>query len=196
MKVLRSLAVLLLVLVAFGSSASAQKTEEKRIDRYVESIEAIATAAKKPHLIYADTSAYEDRLSKPSWVKFVSTEALEKYREEKQETYSVAYIWKKDGKMVLVRFTLFSPSGDWAQYDTHYFRADGSIAKSESELRTFYGDFVLKRTKWYNVAGRQIASTRAYFDIQTNKPISKPKEGYESEVVWYKKLRELPFLRK
>lgn len=196
MKVLRSLAILSLALTAFTFSASAQKAEIKRIDRYVDSIESIATDAKKPHVIFADTSDYESGTGKPSWIEFVSVEALEKHREEKQETYSVAYVWKKDDKTVLVRFTLFSPSGDWAQYDTHYFRADGSIAKSESELRTFYGEFVLKRTKWYNAAGRQIASTRAYFDLQSNKPISKPKEGYESEVVWYKKVGELPFLKK
>lgn len=196
MKVLKSPAVLFLALTALTFSASAQNAEVRKIDRYVESVEAIATEAKKPHVIFADTSDYENKTSKPSWVEFISEEALEKYREEKQETYSVAYIWKKDEKIVLVRFTLFSPSGDWAQYDTHYFRADGSISKSESELRTFYGDFVLKRTKWYNAAGRQITSTRAYFDIQTNKPISKPKEGYESEVVWYKKVGELPFLSK
>jgi hypothetical protein len=175
-------------------SAQKRRTAEiKRIDAYVKTLDAFVKN-RPPHLIYADTSDYE-AASSPKWQKFASEKALEKFREQ-TETYTVAYNWRKNGKLVQSNFTLFSPSGDWSQYDFHYFRADGSVAKIASELRTFYGDLIVQRDFYFDGKGKLIRQTTRYRDLNTNKPVKKPKDSFSgSEVKIYKTVRRLPFAK-
>lgn len=195
MRILKMVSAALLSILLMGAGVQAQTRAVREINKYVGVVRAISESAKKPHEIFADTADYETKDENPSWKQFPSEANLENYREKTKETFSIAYVWKDGGAIVMVRFTLFSPSGDWSQYDTNYFRKDGSIAKSESELRTFYGDFVILRTKWYNPAGGQISSSRAYRDLDTNKPLKKPRNDFETDVAWFKNVRELPFLK-
>jgi hypothetical protein len=174
------------------------KTNEiRRIDAYVKTIDAFVKN-KKPHLIFADTSDYSEE-SKPKWRKFASEKALEKFREETGETYTIAYNWLRRGKVVKSNFTLFSPSGDWAQYVYHNFRADGSLALAESEMRTFNGDLIIVQDFYFDRAGRLLKKTVKYRDLQTNKPIKPTKEFLETkadfsdDVEFYKKTSKLPF---
>ena len=183
-------------LLALPVFAQRGKTAEiKRIDAYVKTLDRFVKN-RKPHLIFADTSDY-DAESKPKWQKFASEKALEKYRAEQSETYTVAYNWLQKGKIVESNFTLFSPSGDWAQYDFHYFRADGSVAKIASELRTFYGDLIVLRDFYFDNKGNVIRRTTRYRDLNTKKPVKKPKDSdfSGSEVKTYKTVRRLPFAK-
>jgi len=166
----------------------------RRIDAYVKTIDAFV-GKKKPHLIFADISDYNDD-GKAKWRKFASEKTLEKFRAQ-SETYTVAYNWRKNGKLVESNFTLFSPSGDWAQYDFHYFRADGTLAKTASELRTFYGDLIVLRDFYYDNKGKLIRQKTRYRDLNTKKPVTKPKDidFSDSEVKIYKTVRQLPFSR-
>ena len=106
------------------------------IDTYVKKVNSMVKRNTKPDLIVADVSDY-DRQS-PRWKKFSSTESLEKFRSE-TDIFNSANNWLKDGKLVLSVITLSSPSGDWAKYLDLYFSRDGTLAKSECELRTFDG---------------------------------------------------------
>ena len=183
-------------LLALPVFAQRGKTAEiKRIDAYVKTLDRFVKN-RKPHLIFADTSDY-DAESKPKWQKFASEKALEKYRAEQSETYTVAYNWLQKGKIVESNFTLFSPSGDWAQYDFHYFRADGSVAKIASELRTFYGDLIVLRDFYFDNKGNLIRRTTRYRDLNTKKPVKKPKDSdfSGSEVKTYQTVRRLPFAK-
>ena len=145
-------------------------------------------------MIFADISDYNDN-SKPKWRKFASEKALEKFRET-TEAYTIAYNWRKNGKIVQSNFTLFSPSGDWAQYDFHYFRANGRIAKIASELRTFIGDLIVLRDLYFNEKGKLIRQTIRYRDLSTEKPVNKPKDqDLNTDVKIYKTVRRLPFAK-
>ena len=95
------------------------------IDTYVRSVKKV-TAGTKNKIVVADTGDYE--ANKTDWKKFASEKALEKHRET-SETYSIAYNWKKDGKVVATNFTDFSPSGDSTQYTSHYYLPDGTDQK-------------------------------------------------------------------
>ncbi len=172
-----------------------KNTEIKRINAYVKTLDAFIKRNKRPHLIFADTSDYNEG-SKPKWRKFASEKTLEKFREG-SETYTVAYNWQRNGRLVQSNFTLFSPSGDWAQYDYHYFRADGTIAKIASELRTFMGDLIVLRDLYFDGRGRLLRQTVRYRDLNTKKAISKPKDGdfQTTGVTIYKTVRRLPFAR-
>ncbi len=177
-------------------AAQANKNAEiKRINAYVKTVEAFTKRYKNPHLIFADTSDYNDD-SKSKWQKFASEKALEKFRET-SETYTIAYNWRRRGKLVQSNFTLFSPSGDWAQYDYHYFRENGTIAKTSSELRTFYGDLIVLRNFYFDGKGKLLRQTIQFRDLRTKKPVKKPKDAdyQSSDVKIYKTVRQMPFAK-
>jgi hypothetical protein len=189
-----------LVLLILPVAAQTRKnTEIKRIDAYVKTIDAFVKRNKRPHLIFADTSDYEAG-SKPKWQKFASEKSLEKFREQ-AETYTIAYNWWQKGKIVKSNFTLFSPSGDWAQYVYHDFRADGTLAHVESEMRTFNGDLIIIQDFYFDRRGRLLKKTIKYRDLQTQKPIKPTKEfladygDFSDDVKYYKKTSRLPFAR-
>ena len=191
----------LIAFLAFQSlfvfAQTTKKAEIKRIDAYCKTVDAFTKRYKNPQLIYADTSDY-NRNSKPKWRKFASGKALEKFR-EKSETYTIAYNWQKNGKIVKSNFTLFSPSGDWANYVYHNFRADGTLAKVESETRTFNGDLIIIQNFYFNRQGKLLKRSVKYLDLQTQKPIKQTKEfletrgDFSNDVEYFKKTGKLPF---
>ncbi len=189
--------VFFFVICAFSFLPIAAQTKKnaeiKRINAYVKTLDAFVKRIKHPHLIFADISDYNDD-SKSKWRKFASVKALDKFRET-SETYSIAYNWRKNGKLVQSTFTLFSPSGDWAQYDNYYFRENGTIAKISSELRTFYGDLIVLRNLYFDGKGKLLRQTTQYRDLRTKKPVKKPKgDDYQnSDVKIYKTVRQMPF---
>jgi hypothetical protein len=190
---IRQAAIAVLVTVLTGVGAFGQTGEVRKIDLYVAGIDAMTKAAGRPHLIFADTADFADAEIEPAWRRFESEEALTVYREQEKETFQVAFVWMVDGKPAVSNFTRFSPSGDWAQYDLHYFRTDGTVAKIVSELRTFYGNFALRREIWFNSKGVQIASSRSYSDLETGKPMKRPKDAPENRINRYGDVARLPF---
>lgn len=185
-----------------GLPVFAQKSknaEIRRIDAYVKTLDRFVKN-RKPHLIFADTADF-DAESAPKWQKFASEKALEKFREERSETYTIAYNWLQKGKIVKSNFTLFSPSGDWTQYVYHDFRADGSLAHLQSEMRTFNGDLIIIQDFYFDRAGRLLKKTVKYRDLQTQKPIRATKEfletkgNFSNDVEYYMKTNKLPFAK-
>lgn len=189
---LKNISLLIAATLTLGGIAAAQNSVAQ-IDTYVRSIKKV-TAGTKNKIVVADTGDYE--ANKSNWKKFASEKALEKHRET-SETYSIAYNWKKDGKLVGSNFTDFSPSGDWTQYTFHYFRPDGTLAKVEAELRTFNGDWIVNRDYWFDKNGKQIKKTSKYLDLNTKKP-KKPTSDIKDDtgvfaVTYFKSVKKLPF---
>jgi hypothetical protein len=184
----------LIIPMALTSLSVAQTGAVAKIDTYVAAVKRVSNSRREPKIVVADIAEYDKE--KSEWKRFDSEKALEKYREEKGETYSIAYNWKRQGKLIATNFTDFSPSGDWSQYTFHYFREDGSLAKVEAELRTFYGDYIALRNYYYNDKGKQIKQTTRYLDLNTNKP-KKPSKNmmdpnsFKPEI--YKTVDKLPF---
>lgn len=167
----------------------------KQIETYAKSIDKLTTQRKEPDIVIADVSDYDT--AKPEWRRFRSAKDLEDFRDE-TETYSIAYLWRTNGKIVSAVFTVFSPSGDWAEYITHYFRPDGSAAKVTTELRTFYGDYLVIRERFFNSRGKLLKQTSKFLDLTTKKP-KKPTKEFADEnsgfrrADFYKKVSALPF---
>jgi hypothetical protein len=166
----------------------------KPIEAYVKTIEDFVDKEKKPHIVIADISDY-NKADQPIWRKYDSEEEFEKAREV-TESYNIAYIWKKNGKVVQVNFTYSSPSGDWVEYYFQTYRPDGTLAKVEREMRTFLGDIIITRTQIYNEKGKLLKEAKNYRDLNTGKPV-KATDNYQSvdagEV--YKKTSDLPFVK-
>lgn len=191
--------VLVCLLSILPVAAQTRKTAEiKRIDAYVKTLDALVKKSKRPHLIFADTSDYEEG-SKPKWQKFADEKALEKFRTETSETYTIAFNWLQRGRIVRSNFTLFSPSGDWTQYVFHNFRADGSLAHAQTEMRTFNGDLIITQNFYHDRRGRLLKKTVKFRDLITGKPIKPTKEFLKNNADWlndaeyYKNANRLPF---
>lgn len=169
----------------------------KQIDRYVRSVDRFVANLKNKKIVVADVA--DQGNSKPKWKRFASEKALDNFRES-SETYTIAYIWKRGGRTVVSRFTLFSESGDWAQYDSYYFRPDGTTTMFSSELRTFNGDCIVILTHYFDKNGRLIGKRSKYLDLRTKKPI-KPTDEMRNENsgfsrgAKYTKVSKLPFAR-
>jgi hypothetical protein len=100
-KLMKKRALFFSLIFAFSflpAGAQANKNAEvKRIDAYVKTLDAFVKRNKKPQLIFADTSDYNEG-SRPKWQKFASEKALEKFR-EKTETYTIARRFARDGRI-------------------------------------------------------------------------------------------------
>lgn len=184
-----------LALTFVVSSASlGQSAAVKTIDSYAATITALTKKRTSPKLVFADVS--DVGTEQPSkYQKFASENALEKFR-DKSDVYSIAYAWKKAGKVVATNFTLSSPSGDWVKYGNHVFRADGTLAMVESDYRTFMGEFVVIRKRYFDTKGKEIHKTTKIQDLKTNKP-KKALDGVmgddPDEVDYYLTTAALPF---
>jgi hypothetical protein len=190
MKKLFSLSFILLF--AGFAFAQADKTAEiKAIDAYVKKVDAFVKRNKSPQLVFADTS----QTARAKWRQFASEKALEKFR-EKTETYEIVYAWQQAGKIVETSTTLFSASGDWVHYIYHYFREDGTLAKVETDLRSFYGDIIVEQEFYYDKNGKQLKKSVRYRDLKTKKfKKVDPKSDYLSLTKFdtYKTTKKLPF---
>lgn len=188
-----------LILAASCAAVLAQpskRAEIKRIDAYAKTLDNYAKRNKNSNLVFADVSDFDQ--AKAKWRKFASSKQFEKFRET-TEVYDIANLWRRNEKYVFAVMTLSSPSGDWAKYLSMYFRPDGTIAKSESELRTFYGDFIVRQNFYFNSRGTLLRKTQEYFDLSTGKP-KKPEgeyagaqKGFIDEDNYYLTIRKLPF---
>ncbi len=190
-KILLVLLVLTIACAAFGQADKA--AEIASIDAYTKKVDAYVKRNKAPQLVFADTASQTSTRSK--WRQFDSEKALDKFR-EKSETYEIAYCWKQSGRITEVSTTLFSGSGDWVNYVYHYFRADGSLAKVESDFRTFYGDLIVEQEMYFSAAGKQLKKATRYRDLKTKKfkkvdPKSDPISLSKFDI--YKTVKKLPF---
>jgi hypothetical protein len=203
----KNLTLILLILLIFNSMIFAQankiKTAErvkqtnnqiKTVEVYAKTIDKFVKKEGKPHLVIADMSDYNES-QKPIWKSYNSERAFEEARET-SEAYTIAYVWKKNGKPVAVNFTLSSPSGDWAQFVLYIFRADGTLAKIDSTLNTFYGDASILRTFYFDEKAKKLKETVKYKDLQTEKNFDpKERDFYDQEVEIYKNAKNLPFAK-
>jgi hypothetical protein len=184
-----------ILLVTFSLSASSQsagsRSAVKQIDVYVKSIDELMERRKAPDIVVADIAEYDKQAR---WKTFKSVVELEKFR-DKQETYTIAYNWRDKGRLVSSKFTKFSPSGDWAEYVSYYFRTDGMVAKVTTEMRTFNGDYIMIRNVYFDSRGKQVHRSIKYLDLTTRKPKKVPSDDLldTSEAHQYKKTSALPF---
>jgi len=193
----KTAAVLLVIflIALFSQTGVAQdKALVEEIARYVKKIDSPSKRSTEPDLVFADIS----QNGGPRWRKFSSSKSLEKFRQEKAETYCISNNWLRKGKIIVSVFTLFSESGDWANYVYYYFREDGTLAKIEAEYRTFYGNFAAATSIFFNSKGKVIKKSVKYFDLAGNP--AKPSADYLREnspmmndFGYYKTTGKLPF---
>ena len=130
------------------------------------------------------------------WREFKSEEAREAAGTG-DNLNDMANVWLKDRRVVVAHLTFQSPSRDWVHYVSYYFRADGTLAKIDAQLNTFYGRITAKRAKFYNVSGKLLRSTARYYRLGTTErvanPYAGPMEFIDEPIPLYKRVIALPF---
>ncbi|HEY8224644.1 MAG TPA: hypothetical protein VIG25_05150 [Pyrinomonadaceae bacterium] len=171
--------------LTLGQSRAADIAE---IDSYTKDVDAFIKRNSKSRRIFGDAAPYNE--NKPRWREF-KTDA----QADKANLYNSAYVWTRDGKVIGANFTFSSPSGDWAHFVMYYFREDGSLAKIQGRLNTFYGNVSVVRNRYFNSSGTRLSSTQRFLDLKTQKPTKKPSEYFDQPEPLYRKVSDLPFHR-
>jgi hypothetical protein len=158
------------------------------IEAYATEIDAYVKSNPQMERIFADTSS-GTKNEAAQWREFKS----EKEREGAGDNLnSNAHVWTRGGKVVGANFTLQSPSRDWVQYVTYYYRGDGTLAKIASTLNTFQGDITVIRDDYYNSKGTFLKGTTHCQDLKTQKV--KPCGNFQDQPApLYQKVSQLPF---
>jgi hypothetical protein len=142
------------------------------IEAYSKQMDASAKRNARAGRLFGDTANYENGDEPALWKEFPTKRAL-----QRAEVYSAATVWTgQTGEPVVAKIDLTSPSGDWAQYNNYYYRSDGTLAKLHAEMRTFMGDVIIIRDRFYDSKGKQLQEKTSYLDLQTRKP-KKVSEG-------------------
>lgn len=160
------------------------------IEAYSKQMDAYVKRNSRSGRFFGDAANYEEADAPARWQEFRNKRAL-----ERAEVYSAATAWTNPaGALLVATFSLTSPSGDWAQDTTYYYRSDGTLAKLHAELRTFMGDLVVIRDRLYDPNGKLLQERTRYLDLQTRKP-KKVKEGDFMDIPpeLYAKTSNLPF---
>jgi hypothetical protein len=190
-KTILTISVIILSLFAgTGVAQTAKSVQTRRINRYVKQLEKYVDKPSNKCEIYANVSTGK----KDRWRRFRFEKSLEKSRES-HEADEIAYVWRNNGKVLAVNFTFTSESGDWAHYVFYRFRPDGSLAKIEADLRTFYGDLSVQRGYYYSTGGRLISKHTRFRDLTTDKPKKPGDDFYDEKVNIYKTTGKLPFAK-
>lgn len=177
---------------AFSYLLKTNQSALAEIEATARSLDLYSKSNQRAGRYFADVSNYENN-APARWQEFKTRRALDKAWQD-GGTYTSANVWSKPtGEMITV-FTFSSPSGDWAQYMTNYYRADGSLAKSSAELRTFMGDIIRIHDRLYDANGKLVKEQKRYLDLKTRKPKRvKESDFMDVEAPLYTKTSALPF---
>lgn len=160
------------------------------IEAYSKQLDAYTKRNARAARLFGDTRAYESGDEPALWKEFKTKRAL-----QRAEVYSAATAWTgTTGDVVVVNMDLSSPSGDWAQYNNYYYRSDGTLARLRAEMRTFMGDVIIIRDRFYDSKGKLLQEKTRYLDLQTRKPKKiKEDEFMDMPTEVYAKTSALPF---
>ncbi len=186
--------LLFTLLFALFNQLQAQTQTVAQIEKYAKTVSGLMKKTKER--IFADVSSDG---KKPSWKEF-KTEKMRDNADTGDNLNENAYVWIKDRKIVSTTFTFQSPSRDWAHFVTYYFRADGTLAKSEAVLNTFYGYVTVERNYYFDSKGKILKQDVKYLDLKTQEPINlkerkKNQDFIDEEVKFFKNTNKLPFIR-
>ena len=163
-----------------GPTAAIEKSSINAIRKVYSSCVAVERAAKprKVFAVYTD----ENYSKAPRWVL---------RRPAKAMVVEELAVYRRGKRIRAAKLMRTSPSGDWAQYLTYCYRADGTLAFVLAELRTFLGDVRVVDRHYFGADGRQIRKTRRIFDLKTNKPITAKRDFQEMGTLIPKTTRAL-----
>ncbi|HTK37698.1 MAG TPA: hypothetical protein VL325_04335 [Pyrinomonadaceae bacterium] len=180
----------LLLLVPFVFAQPGALVTRTQIDAYAKKVGRYTDHHRKGAIAFADLSPYGS--SSENWKKVGSWDDLDGYTAD-HDAYSLALVWKQNGKVTAANFTYTSPSGDWNDYVNHYFRPDGTLALVTSEFRTFANTCVAKQRVYFDRKGILIRKTVSYSDLETGRRKAPCLSDESLKFNYYQSVITLPF---
>ncbi len=160
------------------------ESHTKEIDRYIKT-------NPESFRIFANIASGVEKVA-DEWREFRS-ESEREAADTGDNLNENAYVWLKKGKVIGAKFTFQSPSRDWAHLVMYYFREDGSLAKVEAQLNTFYGNMSIIRERWYNREGKLLRSISRHLDLNSGKRRKPGKDFIDEPIPLYRSAENLPF---
>lgn len=176
-------------LVVFVTNAIGQAAQLREIDSLERDADRFSRLNKKRAIAIADIAEYD--APRREWKRFESPEIMEKFAQE-NIVYTAALNWVQGKKVRVTSITYSSPSGDWARFVKYVFYSDGLTAKITDEMRTFYGDCILRTSIYLSRGGRVLKRQSRSYDLVTNKP-RKRKCDTGTDTAVFRNAFELPF---
>jgi hypothetical protein len=166
------------------------------IESYARGLDVYIKRNARAARYFADTSSYETENAPARWQEFRTKTALDNAWQN-GKTYTSSNVWfSQTGELVVALFSFSSPSGDWAQYMTNYYRKDGTLAKTSAELRTFMGDIIRINDRLYDDKGKLLREQTRYLDLKTRRPKRVKKDEFmDMEAPLYTRTGALPFYK-
>lgn len=185
--------------IATASAAGAAQSNQSdivSIENYARGLDGYVKRNARAARYFADTASYETENARARWQEFRTKSALDSAWQN-GKTYTSSNVWfNQTGELVVALFSFSSPSGDWAQYMTNYYRKDGTLAKSRAELRTFMGDIIRINDRFYDGKGKLIKEQTRFLDLKTRRPKRVNKDEFmDMEAPLYANTNALPFYR-
>lgn len=185
-----------------------QLTGVAAIEDYCKQIDAFKKNNPNRGRFFGNVSSWDQsgvRLNAPSpkWKEFKSRKARQSATTG-DNLYDVADIWMKDEKVVMADLWFGSPSGDWSQFVTYYFRDDGTLAKMRSTFAGFNlhpfapeeSGARLVQTRIYDANGKHLSKRLQCFELGEKgrqKKCSGDYSRYEGSL--YLKVQSIPIYR-
>jgi len=104
-----------------------------------------------------------------------------------------ACVWSSQGKIVAVKFTFQSQSGNWVQFATYYYREDGTLAMIGARLNLFRGQTTLLREQFYDRKGVLIRGSVKSCSLKSGREQKPNKELIPEPLPVYLTTDQLPF---
>jgi hypothetical protein len=165
-----------------------------KIEAYCAQLDQYVKSNPKAGRIFADVaSGMSNQSSK--WREFSSEDEREQ-ADDGDNLNQNAIVWLKDDVIAIASCTFQSPSRDWAHYVGYYFRNDGTLAKTDSTLITFYGHVKVVRSSLYDKKGQVLKSSVQYLSLdgkKVKKPDAKDEEFVDEPIPLYHRSQDLPF---
>jgi hypothetical protein len=161
------------------------------IESYVREVDQFIKKNPRSQHIFANVATGTEKVP-DEWRDFRSEKEREK-ADTGDNLNENAYVWLRGGKVVGVNFTFQSPSRDWAHFVIYYYRPDGTLAKIDAQLNTFYGNITVIREKYYSGTGKLLKESTKFFDLKTQKKRKPSKNFEDEELPLYMKTFDLPF---
>ena len=168
------------------------------IEAYCKEVDDFVKSHPREARFFGDVAPYDQsgvQVVAPTskWREFRSRKAR-RDAATKDNLYNVADVWLRDGKVVFAYFEWGSPSGDWSQFVTYYFRDDGTLAKSRNMFSHFAFNATIIKDKLYDPRGKQIRSLLRCFEmgnLRKRKKCEGDYSNYDADV--YRRVQNLPF---
>ena len=192
---MRTLWVSVLIGIANPVGASPAKVNANEVGTYCDSNHNLATHRSLSERILANIGPAREGGS-PDWREFKTAEerSAQDTGDNRNES---ADVYLKEGRLVYVRFLFQSESQDWTLYVDYCFQPDGSLARVNSELRTFHGDVRVIRVVTYGSTRTVLSKKETVSDLQSGEAINerelKTREFVDNKAPIFWSVKDLPF---